>query len=64
MSLHVGQLVTRTPDTIQVWVDTPKPHLATRPMRGRVCYIHPKGRFHVVEFNTFGGAIRESFSGA
>ena len=32
-------------------------------MRGRVIYIHPKGRFHVVEFGEGQYAIRESFMG-
>lgn len=30
-------------------------------MRGRVVYVHPAGRFHVVEFETRGGVIRECF---
>lgn len=29
----------------------------------RVTYIHPKGRFHMVEFETPGGALRECFLG-
>ena len=33
------------------------------PMTGRVVYIHPLGRFHVVAFETRGGTIRESFAG-
>lgn len=34
-----------------------------RPMRGRVVYIHPRGLFHTVEFQTRGGAVKESFQG-
>ena len=34
-----------------------------KPMEGRVSYIHPKGRFHTVEFSTMGGPVRESFAG-
>lgn len=34
-----------------------------KPMEGRVIYIHPKGRFHTVEFSTMGGPVRESFAG-
>ena len=34
-----------------------------RAMVGRVAYIHPKGRFHMVEFETPGGVLRECFSG-
>lgn len=32
-------------------------------MRGKVVWIHPKGRFHVVEFGEGSKAIRESFKG-
>lgn len=32
-------------------------------MEGTVVYIHPKGRFHVVQFNFPGGSFRESFGG-
>ena len=32
-------------------------------MRGRVIWIHPRGRFHVVEFGVGQQAIRESFMG-
>lgn len=33
-------------------------------MRGVVRYIHPKGRFHTVEFQTVdGGTLRECFKG-
>lgn len=30
---------------------------------GVVVYIHPKGRFHTVEFETGGGVLRENFRG-
>lgn len=30
-------------------------------MVGTVIYIHPAGRFHVVEFNFNNGKLRESF---
>lgn len=33
-------------------------------MSGKVVYVHPAGRFHVVEFKTRGGMIRECFWGA
>ena len=64
MKVKVGQVVTRTPQTIQALSDKPGFHLESRPMRGRVVYVHPKDRFHVVEFMTPGGPIRESFAGA
>ena len=34
------------------------------PMEGKVIYIHPEGRYHIVEFETRGGKIRECFLGA
>lgn len=34
-----------------------------KPMEGLVIYIHPKGRYHTVEFSTMGGPVRESFAG-
>lgn len=34
-----------------------------KPMEGRVIYIHPKGRFHTVEFSAMGGPVRKSFAG-
>ena len=32
-------------------------------MTGTVVYIHPKGRYHTVEFRVCCGVIRESFKG-
>ena len=34
-----------------------------RPMTGKVTYIHPRGRYHLVEFETWGGTVRECFQG-
>ena len=34
-----------------------------RPMRGRVDYIHPMGRFHIVAFEVRGKTIKETFQG-
>ena len=49
--VKVGQRVTRTPKTIGVLDDTNfGTKLQAKPMRGVVVYVHPKGRFHVVEF--------------
>ena len=62
--LQIGQKVTRIPKTIGVMEDGNfSSKLASRPMRGVVVYVHPKGRFHVVAFPVPGGEIRESFSG-
>lgn len=32
-------------------------------MTGTVVYIHPLGRFHIVEFELWGGKVQESFLG-
>jgi hypothetical protein len=65
MMVKVGQRVTRTPKTIGVLDDTNfGTKLQAKPMRGVVVYVHPKGRFHVVEFeNLKGEKIRETFDG-
>lgn len=56
--VQMEERVRRIPLTITCAVEK-----AQRPLEGRVVYIHPKGRFHTVEFSTMGGPIRESFSG-
>lgn len=61
MNVRIGQKVVRTPETIRVMSDKLK--LESRPMRGKVTYIHPDGRFHVVEFDSPCGPIRECFAG-
>ena len=38
-------------------------HSVRRPMVGKVTYVHPKGRFHEVEFELRGGPVRECFQG-
>jgi len=59
-----GDRVTRSPETFAEGVETrerqkPQP----RAMTGRVVYIHPRGRYHVVEFEVAGHRVRESFAG-
>lgn len=63
--LQVGQKVTRTPRTIGELDERNFSYkLNPQPMRGVVVYVHPKGRFHVVEFaNQRGDTIRETFDG-
>lgn len=56
--VQMGERVRRIPITLSCSVDR-----SIRPMEGWVVYIHPKGRFHVVEFLTRGGPLRESFAG-
>lgn len=50
---EVGEAVIRRPETF-----------GRGRMKGRVVYVHPEGRFHVVEFETRGGVIRECCWGA
>lgn len=59
--VKLGEIVTRLPVTICEMDDKGKNN--RRPMRGRVVYIHPKGRYHTVEFALRGGPVRESFLG-
>ena len=56
--VQLGERVRRIPGTLSCAVDK-----SARPMEGKVVYIHPKGRFHTVEFQTMGGPVRESFAG-
>lgn len=54
--VQVGDEVARRPVTL-TGLD-PKQTLR---MRGQVVWVHPLERFHVVEFMTPGGPLRESF---
>ncbi len=60
--MRVGDKVVRTPLTFGECIDGQKD--ARRSMTGRVVYIHPRGRYHTVEFALRGGTVRESFLGA
>lgn len=59
--MRIGQKVQRYPETI--YEHDSKKNAPKRPMTGRVVYIHPKGRFHIVEFELRGGRVQESFQG-
>ena len=50
----------RTPETI---FEEAHGKAIRRPMRGRVDYIHPRGRFHIVAFEVRGKTIKETFQG-
>ena len=50
----------RTPETI---FEEAHGKAIRRPMRGRVDYIHPMGRFHIVAFEVRGKTIKETFQG-
>lgn len=56
--VKLGDMVRRIPITLSCAADR-----SMKPMEGRVVFIHPKGRFHTVEFGTPGGPLRESFTG-
>ena len=62
MEVQVGDTVVRKPVTFSRYDEEDKKHTQAA-MRGKVVYVHPKGRFHTVEFMTGCGAIRESFQG-
>lgn len=59
--MKIGQIVERLPETICEMDD--KARAIKKPLRGRVVYIHPKGRYHTVEFELRGGKVRETFPG-
>ena len=56
--LRIGDIVIRKPVTL-CDSNGSKPQAIS----GRVIYIHPKGRFHVVEFGEPPYTVRESFWG-
>lgn len=58
--MKLGEKVVRMPETFR---DYGEESWTPRAVAGRVTYIHPKGRFHMVEFETPGGALRECFLG-
>ena len=60
--MYIGQKVLRVPVTFYNTDKNGEKNNMT-PLPGRVCYIHPKGRYHTVEFETRGGKVRESFQG-
>lgn len=61
--VKIGQTVIRVPQTFADYDPQALKKHAAKPMRGRVVYIHPQGRYHTVAFETRGGEILESFLG-
>lgn len=57
-SVMVGDIVTRHPI-----IFSDHSYKNYKPLSGKVIYVHPKGRFHVVEFTGKIGTIREAFLG-
>lgn len=60
--MEIGQKVMRKPETFTDPLRE-KGEPLHKPMMGKVVYIHPKGRYHTVEFHLPFGVVRESFSG-
>ena len=59
--MELGDRVKRVPETFGLSEHTGP---GARPaLTGTVVYIHPKGRYHTVEFILRGGRVRESFPG-
>ena len=58
--LEIGLEVVRTPQTI---FEEEHGKEIRRPRQGRVDYIHPLGRFHIVAFRVRGKIIKETFRG-
>ena len=57
----VGQKVARCPITFsdrENGANSPR-----KTMSGVVVYVHPQGRYHTVEFELWGGKVKESFAG-
>lgn len=59
--MKIGQKVRRMPLSLTQTADNGKQE--HRPMTGKVVYIHPQGRYHIVEFEVCGGTVRECFDG-
>lgn len=59
--MKIGQKVRRVPLSLTQTADSGKQE--HRPMTGKVVYIHPEGRYHMVAFEMRGGIVRECFGG-
>lgn len=57
--MKIGQKVRRVPLSLTQTADNGKQE--HRPMTGKVVYIHPQGRYHMVAFEMRGGIVRECF---
>lgn len=62
MAVKVGQRVVRKPVTL--WDYDDRARRTSIQLRGVVVYVHPRGRYHTVAFDTPRGKICESFPGA
>lgn len=59
--MKLGQKVQRTP--LSLFQEMKDGKQGRRPMIGKVVYIHPEGRYHLVEFEVWGGTVRGCFAG-
>lgn len=59
--MRVGDKVKRVPVSLKF--ENKQGKMTSRAIIGTVVYIHPKHRWHTVEFKTAGGPIRESYTG-
>ena len=60
--LQIGEYVQRVPVSFDAPFVAGSTHQRDE-ITGRVCYIHPLGRYHVVEFQGRSGVVREAFPG-
>lgn len=60
--LQIGEYVRRAPVSFDAPFVAGSIHKRDE-ITGRVCYIHPLGRYHVVEFQGRSGVVREAFLG-
>ena len=61
-ALQIGEYVQRVPVSFDAPFVAGSTHRRDE-ITGRVCYIHPLGRYHVVEFPGRSGVVREAFLG-
>jgi hypothetical protein len=57
--MKVGDIVKQTSFVMQGNFDFSS--CEKSPMEGKVIYIHPQGRYYILEFALRGGKVRESF---
>lgn len=63
MKLKKGDRVIREPECLYESGEKERSHKKPVRMEGVVTYIHPFGWYHIVEFTTRGGKLKESFWG-
>ena len=56
--MKVGDKVTKS----LKWTEVGRTVTEHTTAKGRVIYVHPKGRFYTVEFRLDGGVIRETYT--